>query len=284
MEVGSVRSVRLQSRGHAGTSAPSTPRRLSLALDAVTGPGGTPVVPRAGERLRPRQHLRNGRHLSGGGRRSSRPSASRTTSSSARSWARRFPARLFELPGGPVATAVGVGRVSGSDDYEGNSQPFDRAGDYGAVNRALSGSFNVKVFGEIRVPILSDMAFADTLASKARSAIPTIPRSAGITAVQVRRRICAGQLGHIRGAYNRAGARAQCRRALQHRRPGLHRRHRSLRQEPEPQPERLAFCVSQGIAQTDIASGASALGLTQQSGGKSEPPPRKDPTPTRSAA
>lgn len=71
---------------------------------------------------------------------------------------------LFDLPAGPVAVALGT--EYRKDDFVFNPSPLDLAREYGAVSQsAVEGSFNVsEVFGELRVPILSDMAFADTLA------------------------------------------------------------------------------------------------------------------------
>ncbi|MFC7499403.1 TonB-dependent receptor domain-containing protein [Enterovirga sp. GCM10030262] len=71
---------------------------------------------------------------------------------------------LFDLPAGPVALAMGVEHRK--DSYVFNPSPLDLANEYGAVSQAaVEGGFNVsELFGELRVPILSDMPFADTLA------------------------------------------------------------------------------------------------------------------------
>lgn len=71
---------------------------------------------------------------------------------------------LFDLPAGPVAVALG-GEYR-KDKYAFYTSPLDLGGEYGPVSQSnLSGQFNVKeVFGEARVPLLSDMTFVDSLA------------------------------------------------------------------------------------------------------------------------
>jgi outer membrane receptor protein involved in Fe transport len=71
---------------------------------------------------------------------------------------------LFSLPRGPVAVAVGT--EYRKDRYEFFASPQDLANEYGPTSQKnLSGSFDVKeVFGELRVPILSDTPFFQTLA------------------------------------------------------------------------------------------------------------------------
>jgi len=71
---------------------------------------------------------------------------------------------LFDLPAGPVAMAVGV--EYREDGFEFNPSPLDVANEYGSVSlAAMDGSFDVaEVFTEFRVPILSRLPWADTLA------------------------------------------------------------------------------------------------------------------------
>ena len=71
---------------------------------------------------------------------------------------------LFDLPGGPVAVAVGA--EYRKDSYEFFASPLDLANEYGPTSQKnVAGSFDVKeVFGELRVPILSDTPFFNMLA------------------------------------------------------------------------------------------------------------------------
>ncbi|MGS1016552.1 TonB-dependent receptor domain-containing protein [Allosphingosinicella humi] len=71
---------------------------------------------------------------------------------------------LFELPAGPVALALGT--EYRKDEFEFNPSPMDLAGEYGGRSQApVAGQFSVtEVFGELRVPILKDVPFADLLA------------------------------------------------------------------------------------------------------------------------
>ncbi|WP_447757899.1 TonB-dependent receptor domain-containing protein [Sphingopyxis fribergensis] len=252
--------------------------RLSLALDAVAGPGGTAVCRAQVNGCVPV-------NIFGTGGISSAAAAFLTPERISNNIFERkvvgasISGTLFELPGGPVATAFGA--EYRSDDYEGNPSPFDRAGDYGAAsNRALSGSFNVKeVFGEIRVPILSDMAFADTLALEGAVRYSDYSSVGGVTAYKIGGEYAPVRWVRIRGAYNRAV-----------RAPNVAELYNTVGQgftggtdpcdkSQNRSPERLAFCVSQGIAQADIAGFTqSALGLTQQSGGNPNLRPEKTDT------
>jgi outer membrane receptor protein involved in Fe transport len=71
---------------------------------------------------------------------------------------------LFDLPGGAVSVAGGV--EYRQDEYAAAPGATDLAREYGAASvRPLSGGYDVsEVFGEVRIPILQDAPFADSLA------------------------------------------------------------------------------------------------------------------------
>ena len=71
---------------------------------------------------------------------------------------------VFDLPAGPVSTAIGV--EYRDDQYEFMPGATDLAREYGSASRGITvGGFDVsEVFGEVRVPILSDLPMADILA------------------------------------------------------------------------------------------------------------------------
>ncbi len=71
---------------------------------------------------------------------------------------------FLTLPGGPISAAVGV--EYHSDDYEFMPGATDLAREYGSPSRGITaGRYDVKeVFAEVRIPLLSDKPFADTLA------------------------------------------------------------------------------------------------------------------------
>lgn len=73
----------------------------------------------------------------------------------------------IELPAGPLAVAFGV--EYRKDKYDFKPSALDLGMEYGPVSlRPMAGDYNLKeVFGEMRVPILDGMAFADTLAVEA---------------------------------------------------------------------------------------------------------------------
>lgn len=72
--------------------------------------------------------------------------------------------QLFELPAGAVGMALGA--EYRKDKYSFQPSPQDIAGEYGTGSQSpISGQYSLKeVFGELRVPILSNQPFFDTLA------------------------------------------------------------------------------------------------------------------------
>jgi iron complex outermembrane recepter protein len=71
---------------------------------------------------------------------------------------------FLELPAGPVSAAIGI--EYRSDDYEFMPGATDLALEYGSASRGITaGRYDVsEVFGEVRVPLLSEKPFADVLA------------------------------------------------------------------------------------------------------------------------
>lgn len=71
---------------------------------------------------------------------------------------------FLKLPAGPISVAIGA--EYRSDDYRFLPGATDLALEYGSASRGITaGGYDVsEVFGEIRVPLLSDMPFADILA------------------------------------------------------------------------------------------------------------------------
>lgn len=180
---------------------------------------------------------------------------------------------LFELPGGPVALALGV--EYRKDSYQSTPSAMDLNKEYGAASsNALSGSFDVKeIFGEIRIPILSDTPFFDTLAIEGAARYSDYSTVGGVFTWKAGGEWAPVSWVRIRGAYNSAirapniselfsatgqgftGGTDPCAR------PNL--------TGADPRSQQLRdFCVAQGVPAADIATFTQAtLGLTQETGG-----------------
>jgi outer membrane receptor protein involved in Fe transport len=186
---------------------------------------------------------------------------------------------LFELPAGPVAVAIG-GEYR-NDDYKGNPSPFDLAGDYGSSSStAVSGSFDVKeVFGEIRVPILKDVPLVSSLSAEGAIRYSKYSSVGGVTAYKGGVEYAPIRWVRIRGAYNRAVRAPNVGELYAPVSTGFTGGTDPCDKSQTRSAARLAFCVSQGIAQADIATFTqSALGLTQRGGGNPNLKPEKSDT------
>ncbi|KTE02418.1 TonB-dependent receptor [Sphingopyxis sp. H038] len=180
---------------------------------------------------------------------------------------------LFDLPAGPVAVAVGV--EYRKDSYQSTPSAMDLNKEYGAAsNNALAGSFDVKeIFGEIRIPILSDTPFFDTLAIEGAARYSDYSTVGGVFTWKAGGEWAPVSWVRIRGAYNSAI-----------RAPNINELFSAVGQgftggtDPcarpnltgtDPRSQQLRdFCVAQGVPAGDIATFTQAtLGLTQETGG-----------------
>jgi iron complex outermembrane recepter protein len=186
---------------------------------------------------------------------------------------------LFELPAGPVAVAAGV--EYRRDDYEGTVSPFDLAGEYGSASAtAVAGAFNVKeVFGEVRVPLLKDIPFASSLSIEGAIRYSDYSSVGAVTAYKGGAEYAPVSWFRFRGAYNRAVRAPNVNELFSPISTGFTGGTDRCDKSQTRSPERLAFCVSQGIAQADIAGFTqAALGLTQRGGGNPNLRPEKSDT------
>ncbi|RYD44586.1 MAG: TonB-dependent receptor [Sphingomonadales bacterium] len=180
---------------------------------------------------------------------------------------------LFDLPAGPVAVALGV--EYRKDSYQATPSAMDLNKEYGAASsNALSGSFDVKeIFGELRIPILSDTPFFETLAIEGAARYSDYSTVGGVFTWKAGGEWAPVSWVRIRGAYNSAirapninelfsatgqgftGGTDPCAR------PNL--------TGADPRSQQLRdFCVAQGVPSGDIATFTQAtLGLTQETGG-----------------
>ncbi|WP_343517654.1 TonB-dependent receptor [Sphingomonas sp.] len=179
---------------------------------------------------------------------------------------------LLKLPAGEVPIAVGV--EYRKDKYQSTPSAMDLNGEYGAAsNNALAGEFDVKeVFGELRIPILSNTPFFETLAIEGAARYSDYSTVGGVFTWKVGGEYAPVKWIRIRGAYNSAirapninelysavgrgftGGTDPCARPGS----GADNRSAALKQ----------FCVSQGIPAAEIDTFTQAtLGLTEESGG-----------------
>ena len=180
---------------------------------------------------------------------------------------------LFDLPAGPVAVAAGV--EYRKDSYQSTPSAMDLNKEYGAASsNALSGSFDVKeIFGEIRIPILSDTPFFETLAIEGAARYSDYSTVGGVFTWKAGGEWAPVSWVRIRGAYNSAI-----------RAPNINELYSAVGQgftggtdpcarpnltSADPRSQQLRdFCVAQGVPSGDIANFTQAtLGLTQETGG-----------------
>lgn len=180
---------------------------------------------------------------------------------------------LFDLPAGPVGVAVGV--EYRKDSYQSTPSAMDLNKEYGAASgTALSGSFDVKeIFGELRIPILSDTPFFDTLAIEGAARYSDYSTVGGVFTWKAGGEWAPVSWVRIRGAYNSAV-----------RAPNINELFSATGQgftggtDPcarpnltgaDPRSQQLRdFCIAQGVPSGDIATFTQAtLGLTQETGG-----------------
>lgn len=175
---------------------------------------------------------------------------------------------LFELPAGPVSVALGT--EYRKDSYLFHPSPLDLAGEYGPVSQSpISGSFNLKeIFGELRVPILADMPFAQTLAVEGAARYSDYSNIGSVFTWKLGGEYAPVKWVRFRSAYNVAI-----------RAPSLNELYAPSTQgftsgtDPcavgqNPTAAQKQFCVSQGVPAADIDTFTqSALGFSAVGGG-----------------
>jgi outer membrane receptor protein involved in Fe transport len=180
---------------------------------------------------------------------------------------------LFELPAGPVAVAAGV--EYRKDRFQSTPSAMDLNKEYGAASsNALAGSFDVKeVFGEVRIPVLKDKPFFDTLALEGAARYSDYSTIGGVFTWKLGGEYAPVSWVRFRGAYNRAIRAPNINELFAARGQGF-----TGGTDPCARPNLTAadarsdalkqFCVAQGVPAADIATFTQAtLGLTQETGG-----------------
>ncbi|EMD82550.1 TonB-dependent receptor plug domain-containing protein [Pacificimonas flava] len=175
---------------------------------------------------------------------------------------------LFDLPAGPVAIALGT--EYRKDDYEFTPSPQDAAGEYGNSSQsATSGDFDVReIFGEVRVPILDSLPWADTLALEGAARLSDYSTIGSVFTWKLGGEYAPTYWLRFRGAYNQAI-----------RAPNLNELYAPVSfsytggNDPcaaaeNPTDAQKQFCVAQGVPASDIDNFAQGtVGYTVRTGG-----------------
>ena len=179
---------------------------------------------------------------------------------------------LFELPAGPVSVALGA--EYRKDKYSFSPSPLDLANEYGAVSqKALAGSYDVKeLFGELRIPILANTPFFETLAIEGAARYSDYSSVGKVFTWKLGGEYAPVSWVRIRGAYNSAI-----------RAPNIGELYNAVTRgyasgtDPCAIPTAggdnrsdalKSFCVSTGVPQAEINGFTQAtLGMNQDSGG-----------------
>jgi iron complex outermembrane receptor protein len=175
---------------------------------------------------------------------------------------------FFKLPAGPLSVALGA--EYRSDDYRFLPGATDLAREYGAPSRGITaGGYDVsEVFGEIRVPLLSDMPFANVLALEGAIRYSDYSNFGSVETWRAGLEWGPVEWLRFRGAYNVAI-----------RAPGINELFAPITEGFSPGNDPCAavrnpsqaqkdFCVQQGVPAAEINSFVqTALGFSQLSGG-----------------
>ncbi|BAK66500.1 TonB-dependent receptor-like protein [Sphingobium sp. SYK-6] len=180
---------------------------------------------------------------------------------------------LFNLPAGPVSMALGA--EYREDRYNFVPSPQDIAGEYGPSSQAaLSGKFDVKeVFGELRVPLLSDMPFIDTLAIEGAARYSDYSTIGGVFTWKLGGEYAPVHWFRFRGAYNQAIrapniAELYGARTIGYVNGAVDFCARTSSTNDTRSAELKALCVATGVPAGDINTfEQQALGMNQESGG-----------------
>ena len=175
---------------------------------------------------------------------------------------------LFSLPAGRIAAAVGV--EYRDDQYDYTPGATDLAREYGSASRGItSGGYDVKeAFSEVRIPILSEKPFAETLALE--GAVRYSDYSNFGSATTWRGGVEWGPVAGLRfrSAYNKAIRAPAISELFAPIQEGFSPGNDPCAAVRNPSQAQKDFCVQQGVPASEINSFVqAALGFSQLSGG-----------------
>lgn len=179
---------------------------------------------------------------------------------------------LFDLPAGPVALALGS--EYRKDRYVFNPSPLDIAREYGSVSQSpVEGSTNVsEVFGELRIPILADMAFADELAVEGAARYSDYGGDSsavgGVFTWKVGAEYAPVDWIRFRSAFNRAIRAPTINELKDPINTGFTSGEDPCIASRNPTPAQQDLCVAQGVARADLPTFTQAnVGFDARTGG-----------------
>lgn len=179
---------------------------------------------------------------------------------------------LFDLPAGPVALALGA--EYRRDSYVFNPSPLDIAREYGSVSQSpVEGSTTVhEVFGELRVPILADMAFADELAIEGAARYSDYGRDSsavgGVFTWKIGVEYAPVDWIRFRSAFNRAIRAPTINELKDPISTGFTSGEDPCVASRNPTPAQQDLCVAQGVARADLPTFTQAnVGFDALTGG-----------------
>jgi iron complex outermembrane recepter protein len=175
---------------------------------------------------------------------------------------------FLKLPAGPISAAVGY--EYRSDDYEFLPGATDLAKEYGSASRGITaGGYDVsEVFGEVRVPLLSDLPLVNVLAVEGAIRFSDYSNIGSVETWRAGLEWGPVEWLRFRGAYNVAI-----------RAPGINELFAPIQEGFSPGNDPCAavrnpsqaqkdFCVQQGVPAAEINNFVqAALGFSQVSGG-----------------
>ena len=175
---------------------------------------------------------------------------------------------LFDLPAGAVAIALGA--EYRKDIYDFVPSPQDAAGEYGPSSQsATGGEFDVKeVFGELRIPLLSDVPFAETLAIEGAARYSDYNTIGGVFTWKVGAEYAPVYWARFRGAFNRAIRAPNLNELFAPISQGYTGGNDPCAAAENPSAAQKQFCVQQGVPAADIDNFAQGtVGYTIETGG-----------------
>jgi iron complex outermembrane receptor protein len=175
---------------------------------------------------------------------------------------------LFSLPAGRIATAIGF--EYRDDEYEYTPGATDLTREYGSASRGVTrGGYDVnEVFGEIRVPILSEMAFADILALEGAVRYSDYSNFGAATTWRVGMEWGPIDGLRFRTAYNKAIRAPAISELFAPIQEGFSPGNDPCAAVRSPSQAQKDFCVTQGVPASEINTFVqAALGFSQLSGG-----------------
>lgn len=175
---------------------------------------------------------------------------------------------LFELPAGPLSTALGFEHRS--DDYQYLPGATDLAREYGSSSRGTTaGGYEVtELFGEVRVPILAGMAYVEELTFEGAVRYSEYSNFGGSTTWKAGLEWAPNDWLRFRTAYNVANRAPSISELYAPVTVGYNAGSDPCAAASNPSAAQKALCVQQGVPQASIDNFVpTALGFNQRSGG-----------------